>query len=908
MFRKLLALLVILASACANARAQDISPDRRPDAARRMVAYFSFDEKDNPQEVPTYWFRSQEDSSIGRKRPGFPGWNKAELDLNIHAKGTGSVRLPTRGGSTSLTLERGVIPVFEGADYQVSFLVRTEHLISAKAALEARFLDASGKLIESTATRSRPVNTNGEWTELTIDLLGGTANVAFLQIELLLLQPDQLKARAGVSPDLSGDAWFDEIRVVQLPRIELSTRVPGNIVIAPEVPRLEAMVRDLTGEELQIRLDLLDTAGKIMFTERRDISPGRSYSTFSPKLPGYGWYRSRVSVLRNDTLVGVADVDFVWLKQAATLKSPDFSRFGVVSEDSSPASLNSINAIARGLSVSQVSIPAWSVSLDKSNIQQSVLSLVPIVNELSKNGFETILSLPALPEEAAQTAKADPDHVWALLELDPKVWRPWLDPFLDRFGSRVTRWQVGSINAPHQGSLSTLAKRATTVRDVLATLVPGPSLRISFPGDYATPALPSSVRAVMRVPTDVPPEAVSSLLGSGNSYVLPRNTDESLTAQQRIDDLARRTVELWAAVASDPNAQVAIEHPWILSSGRRPEVSPAPEFAVFRTLLDHLSGYRVVTRLPGLPGVRAYLFAPVSGGSEGTVIAWNESADAAHAYLAGVLGQGQVKLVDLFGNSSDPPLDTTISEDQRNTLTPNYRIPLSSTPVIVENVDLPLLRFVAGVTVDPPILQATTRAEEHSIRFKNTWPSGLTTKFMIIRPGSGRSADGSVDRSWTISPRVGRATLAANEEAHVPFMIGFAPTEEAGAKPMTIDFDLSAERQYGIVRIETELQLALDGIDLQVQAFRSPTSDGPDLVVEAAVSNQTGQTLNARLTAFVPEMPRDRRTISALESGSRATRRFVIKGMAKQMHGARIVLSLTEERQNVRLNKSVIAP
>ena len=210
--------------------------------------------------------------------------------------------------------------------------------------------------------------------------------------------------------------------------------------------------------------------------------------------------------------------------------------------------------------------------------------------------------------------------------------------------------------------------------------------------------------------------------------------------------------------------------------------------------------------------------------------------------------------------------------------------------------------------IDPPVLQATTRAKEHAIVFTNTWSSGLTSRLAIVRPGGTLSADGTADRSWTISPRAGSSTLATGEEARIPIMVGFGPGEEAGGKQFTIDFELATERQYGRIRVNTEIELALDGIDLQAHAFRSPGPDGADVVIEAALTNETGRAMNAEITAFAPGLPRDRRTIPALETNSRATRRFFFMGAAKQLSGARIVLSVTEEQQGVRLNKSVIVP
>ena len=893
-----------------NAQTVTIAPPeaRRPDAANRLVARFSFDEQDNPQEVPTYWFRGQDEPAINRKRPGFPNWNKAVLDLDTQATGGASVKLPVRGGSTSLILERGVIPVFDGADYQVTLQIRTEGLKTSRAVVEARFLDASGKVIESSIVRSKPIITDGQWKEVAIDLLGGAHEVAFLQVEFLVLQADQLKTRGVVSPDLSGAAWFDEMKVVQLPRIELSTRTSGNVLISPAKPALEVSVRDLTGEQLDLQVEVFDAAGKRVFIERKAVPPGRSVTSFAPKLPGYGWFRSRATVQSEKEPVGNADVDFVYLRDGSLTKGADHARFGLVTDDPHPVAMNAMTALATGLGVSQVTMPAWFPELEKTNISRTIQNLVPVVDSLSRRGFTVGLSLPRTPEELAQEAKIDPDLVWPVFSMDPAIWQAYLDPFLDRFGQRVTFWRIGSIETPRQGSLATLPARINKVHSSLARLVPGPKIGVTLPGEFVSPNIGPSACAVVRVPLDVPPEAMSFLAGANQSFVIPQVVDSPLTISQRIDDLARRTIELWAAIGDDPTTSIAIEHPWTITGNRRPEVAPTPEFAVFRTLVDHLTGMRVIARFPAPPGIRAYLLSPISDSNEGTIVAWNESAPASSAFLAGSFGQGQIQIVDLFGNASTPVIDIHADQELVSQPTPPLRIPLTSSPIFIEHVDLPLVKFISSVKIDPPILQATTRANEHGIVFKNTWSSGLTSRLTIVRPGGTLLADGTADRSWTISPRVGRATLATGEEARIPVMVGFGPGEEAGGKQFTIDFDLTTERQYGRIRINTDIELALDGIDLQAHAFRSPGPDGEDLVVEASLTNETGRSMNAEITAFAAGLPRDRRSIPALETNSRATRRFVFKGVAKQLSGTRVVLSVTEEQRGVRLNKSVIVP
>ncbi len=83
-------------------------------------------------------------------------------------------------------------------------------------------------------------------------------DAAFLQIDTELVQPkligdSELGDHQIWPEDYSGDAWVDDILVEQLPRLTLRTQSATNIVMAPESPRLNLLVRDLTGLKLDAR-------------------------------------------------------------------------------------------------------------------------------------------------------------------------------------------------------------------------------------------------------------------------------------------------------------------------------------------------------------------------------------------------------------------------------------------------------------------------------------------------------------------------------------------------------------------------------------------------------------------------------------------------------------------------------
>lgn len=934
--------LVLLAGCASLAHAQAAAPReseiRRPDAAKRVVATFDFEEKEtNPDPVPRYWIRGQDDPAINRARPGFPIWNAAELDFTVAASGTGSVVLPTRGGSTSLILERGVIPIFAGADYQVTARVRTLELKAAKAVISASFLDAAGKPIPNTEFRTRPVSTDGAWTTISVDALGSSPAAAYLQLELLLLQPDQLPRRIGdIVPraDVKGSAWFDDIKVLQLPRIELTTSAPGNSFLGNVKPALTATVRDLTGENVDVRFVIRDAAGGEVARSDGKLTAGNSSIDFAPKLPAFGWYHADVGVYSKGERVGGAEVGLVWLPALpqrrdptgirASTDVPSEPRFGLLLNDLPPVVSSNISGVLRAARSGAVILPAWTDDLSAADISSRVNFLAAPISQLLSANTSVSLSLPVVPADLARQAKVDADDVFGLFIRPATTWSPWLDPFLDRFGQRITRWQIGSTVTNPRLIPADLGRLTNTLSTHLSKLVPGPITVLAWPEEMVGPALDANSSLLVRTPQNAPSQAMPGVLPPTvpDAACLVTSGHPDAAPLDRAAELARRMIELWVASrpagqglsSSRPEPTFYLPEPWTLAGPRRPQLSPTIELAVWRTLVDRLSGRRVVGTFPAGEGITCYILAPDATRPDqdsprsAALVLWADAPLSSNFAASTSLGQGRITFTDLFGNSKDAEPDPEADRELLSQPTPPIRLPVSRSPIFIEGIDLDLVRFISSVRVDPRELMSSGRATEHAIRFENPWRGGLSAKVTIVQPGAARTLGGALDRSWTVTPRNTQITVPASSSARVPFTIGFGSGEEAGPRAFVADFDLIAERQYGRIRVRTEIEIALEGLALDVVARRVKTSTGEDIIIEATLTNTGGDAINAEITTFMPGEPRERRTIAGLQSGAQSIRRFVFRDTKRAFTGKKVVVTVSEPARGGRISRSVELP
>lgn len=920
----------------------------RPDSAGRLVRRFDFEESQtNPTPVPMRFIRAQNDPSVPRDRPGFPAWNRAELDYTTAYAGTGSVRLPTAGGSTALQLEAGMAPVFPETGYLVTARVRTDGLRHAGASVLARYLDRSGRAIAATALRTEPVRTEGEWREVSLTLPDNRGDVGFIQIELQLLQPREAALPADGSPpaeawrhaiwkqDYSGAALFDDVTIVQLPKVEIGMVGTSRVVALPATPELEYQVRDLTGESLRLRLSAIDHTGKVVEERWSDLGTGRLRTRWSPRLSRAGWYRAALEVFAGSTRVASAFDDVVVLpaERGAGWRPAERDRFGLSASVLPNGAAAGVGSMILGMGAGAATIPMWTDDLKREGIGARLDATLPLIDSLLAEWVEVTLSLARVPAELAGEARVDADDPWTLLAGDRERWSAYLDGLLDRYGQSVSRWQIGSIGddrAFRRGSFGEDLARADAA---LGKLVPGPVIAVPWRTDLGvSPALVAHAARSGGMPSAAVVAAVPEDSGSGEidafaahwrglgprsgrpvlSVAVRAPRGEGVSLEDGVREVARRAVEAWSALAGEASTaaemQLLMEDAWSFDGADASRALPRPELAAFGTLSAMLGGRRAVGELPVAPGVRCIILAPADGaggggGRGGALAVWNDSGPPG-AELRAHLGAGSIEVVDIFGNRSAAASEA-VRLPSGAAGAPVHVVPLGETPVFVEGIDVPLALFSASFGVEPGFIEAVPERREHRLVFGNPWPVMIEGRATIVRPGGFTSGDQARDRSWSIVPRSFRFTIPAGEQLELPFELGFTPAEETGWKEFVVSVEVTADRTYGLLELRDRVELGLDRLKLEVIQAAPPAGRPEDVVIEARVVNMDGEPATVELTCFAPGLPRERSSMTALLPGHEGARRFTFPDARRLLAGQRVVVGLSEPGRGGRLNRGV---
>jgi hypothetical protein len=283
---------------------------------------------------------------------------------------------------------------------------------------------------------------------------------------------------------------------------------------------------------------------------------------------------------------------------------------------------------------------------------------------------------------------------------------------------------------------------------------------------------------------------------------------------------------------------------------------------------------------------------------------WRESpgigAKDVPSTLDATLGGGEVTIVDLFGGSR---VLRPIEGDAG--LMPAHRIALSDLPIFVEGIDVGLVRFIAGVAIDPDFIPTSYGSQEIGLSMTNAFPTRAVVEYRIVEPGGVDPRTGERDRSWEITPWKGNTTLTPGQSVRLPTEIVIGPREPAGRRDFVIDMRIVAEKDYGWIRVRAPVRIGLGNVTMNLTYRLVPTLAGPDLILEVQVTNTGDETLTAELTAFAPESARQRSSITDLTPGHQTTRRFLYPGGAARIRGGRAEVSLTMPDTGQRLNAAI---
>ena len=870
---------IVLGQAAPSASAPASQPD-----SERVIRFFDFDETrlGNFEETPMRWTR--------RTGRGFPRYQSARFDRQVGHSAPPSLRLSVQGGSVATTYEGDDIPARPQCMYRVLGWVRLDRLHYARAVLSAQFVDDAAHPLANTQRRveiggvatsaAEPTANDGTWRLLSLDLPAAPESAKCIHIGCAVMQSaaaDDLPRRID-RQDLSGGAWFDDIVVLRMPRLEFTCDSPTGVFTFADPATLRVRVSDVDPAGITARVDVTQWGG-----ERAATRPLRISTVINPPEPlalpelRPGWYRASLIVDCGQLQLLRQTLSFAVLPQgppaAATIASP----LGTLLDAPSGASWPLLREALRRLHVGCAKVPLWSKHVTPADVVRGDPAMDSALHDLRDDGVRIVALLAQPPAALASQFEPGRRSLLDVLSSDPARWRPYLALPIARYGGVVTAWQIGPDSPAADPTDPRLADVVKRVQDELSPLIGPSGIVVAMSCLRPLPAgLVKGASVCVSVPAAVTsgnlPEQLSApgireasgrwamLTGDGGA------DDEG--ASLALAEFARRIIVARAAGVE----QVYVPQPWRVATPGRLE--PTPEFLVVRALARALAGATAATWLPAPDGATGLLFGRADGTS--VLTAWTNAGDGAEWEIPWSLGTDAVAY-DMLGR----PIDAAQNRPLR----------VASTPVIVMPVNGDLLRQQMAVRLEGPPLPMNGEVQARTVIVRNELAQALNATLRLSPPSG-----------WTIKPREWPLRLEPGQEARTPISIRI-PTYVAGGD-YHVAGRLVPQGKDGIdVSVSLRITLAAPGIE--ARAWLQRVDDR--LLIRQRVVNRGEKPLNARAFLVAPGTARQARAIRELRVGDGVWLEFALAD-ASRLRGQPIRLTVESLDGAVRHNQVLNAP
>ncbi|HEX4147716.1 MAG TPA: hypothetical protein VHY20_01960, partial [Pirellulales bacterium] len=415
----LLACLMIVA---ALSPAGDPAAD--PDAVQVFACDFAPGTNLNSQGIPAGWSR--------RIDAQCPRYVPIRLDADA-AAGGGCLRIDLDGGAAELYSPR--LPLEEGYAYYVEAQVRTASLQHDAASLSLSVSGSSGRQLEQ--ARSPGIGQTTPWTKVRIGpLAGGRGRWGVVGLHL---EPQ------GKDPfsefDLHGSACFDELRVIRVPRMELSTPDPLHLYPVGEEVSVSCLISGAAHcPEFSLALeDIRDAA--VGPAQPLEAMPAKNRPEnwswqWQHRFERPGFYRLHVTRTAAGRMIDARVVPLAVIDMLSAAPGGNFGWSLPALDDAAiaPQRLRLLEEARLGW----VKVPLWLAPGDAAG-QHRALELI----ESLRRRQISLIGVLAQPPRGKSAADEPPKSAAELFSAIDDQQAHSLAATLARYGLQVAAWQVG---------------------------------------------------------------------------------------------------------------------------------------------------------------------------------------------------------------------------------------------------------------------------------------------------------------------------------------------------------------------------------------------------------------------------------------------------------------------------------
>ncbi len=847
--------------------------------ARRMVKHFDFDERKlgNFESIPINWRRIIE--------PGFPRFLEPRFDPSVGHEASPSLYLTVSAGSSGMYYIAKDIEVMPGCDYVITGWIRPKKLTHAAARLTAYYLNESlapldagnqsGELVRSNSDDSR-------WRNVEIRLPAGIAGARYIGLRCTVEQSERFVSpestpRLIPHRDADAGAWFDDIAVLRMPRVSLSTLAPANSFLHDQPIELLACVADTDGAGLSAELIVTDSADHIVHTQ-----PIAAVATDHPgetlRLPplASGLYVATLRVAAEHGVMAESSLEFI--RTNASIPRQDLA--GAVGVALLPESAHQAAHTLRMLdcvSAGAIDVPLWHGATSEASLLQGDSELDQLLQRSRKTGRRIRASLLSPPGTLRSLVKAPADTVVDLMSLPPSAWRAYLAFPLTRYGAMIDAWHLGDAFQPMPVGYPTVAGAIRAVRLESQQLRGDARIESTqLISELPTPkAKHDSDGVTLSIPTSIRPEEIPDYLhtfeeaGYRDATVAMSPMAMNRTKRTpRLSDWARRIILARAGGAG----LLLTPQPWRWNPSTGQTTFDESLF-ISRTLSDALAGLRSIGPVWIDHEVQAWLFADKQR-TRGVLAAWTDGEDARDVRYD--FGRDVTRL-DMWGNQ------TTVAH-----MPGGAKFQVGEIPIVILGANATRVARMAGFDVDSPGLAVQTLPQPRGVQIAN--PSEIRLRGTLrLRPPSG----------WRVQPE--SAVIDVQPGATQNLEVAFILPSNASAGDFALGGELEIDdAKTDVMVLRTALHVG--SMEAEMSVFSRTESNA--VYFTQRITNLSERPLQLRASLLIPNILRQSRLVNNLAPGKTTLREYTLP--RSKMDGVdRVRASIEEIGGPVRLHRTI---
>ncbi len=762
-----------------------------------------------------------------------------------------------------------VVALDERFNYSLEASVECQELHGHEVHVELQLLDRNLKQVAKLTTEV--LSGTVSWQQLTAGNVNSrTSGFQFGQVHVTVVPKD--------TRHLTGLVHIDNIRILRIPRLELTVDTKLNIVHAGQDFVLNCSAVGINGFYAfpTVRMQLLDEMNNIVqedsiplerteppvdSQDRRtpvanqtshyvSTDPSRQatvpsvfdgLATWKTQIAVPGYYRARVYLGEMSGQHCSRELPLVVIDE---LLSDAASPFGwTLPPGLSGERLRSLPQLVRTYGAGRVKIPIW---LDAAHDADKIDQLAWLIERLQAQKV-TCVGVLDQPPESQRNHFDDGQELLPISTIfqNAKTWEPLIEPILTRMSMKLNWFQLGSDDAQNFTANPKLNK---AIADIRLKMQPySQELQIAIAWSWLNSLPQNEKLAWNAIQLSTHPQLSADELdmyaaspahnGSTRWFNLNFLPADKYSLLDRVRDLAERLTSMKKIGVSAAFVSRPLDPKVGLFNA---DFEPQPMSVPWRTLVQHIGPASYVGRIELSQGSTNHVF---ENGNEGLMLMWSEVPQAEQLYLG-----ENITAIDMWGRSVPIELNRSIRGHQEQ------KIGVGPWPIIVRGIDLRVAKFRMQFQLKSSnVLGVVGRGQSLPLELTNTFGQSVQGKLDLVAPTLLQNGIASM-------PLI----LSDNQTVENKLPLQVRADASAGKHNVRFEFEVNSDRDYFFSSYRV-ITLGFEDIEMVWQAEKASEQL---LLLRVEIINRGNKETTFNCKFFPPPFPYQHFEIDKLPVGT----------------------------------------